>query len=198
MPHPERTPAGLPIFTSMREYITEQKSHRLDLNLDYTPAPYHPTPYTVPPNSFTLPIELIITDNEAVTVENSLAHLGIPVKLKRFVHWQIDLSDSPPPTTRAAIIASGELFNNNKEKIVELPAAPQATRYLLVRYRDDFEGQAKREALNGRFGLSEVASVHKGILWQITGERDTIELLMERIFSTHILFNPYSQECFKY
>ncbi len=213
MPHPERTDAGQPIFTSMREYISEHQTVILsgtknlpfiqngrsfanaqDDKLKYSPPELKLTNYPAPSNAIELPVELIITDNEAVTVQNTLKHLGADVEIKRAVHWEVELKpEAHPDEARKKLIASGILFNNNKEKLI-IPEPNDSSAYLLVRYKDDFEGQYKLEQLV----IPEVNSVKKGALWKVSGSRATIQQSVEKILATHILFNQFSQECFIY
>ncbi len=210
MPHPERTPNGQVIFTSMRDYIAEKKEidmiHHADRQaplsfktVDYTPKEYKP-------EGKELLVDLVITDNEAATVNNTLKQLDIHADIKRLSHWEIniDSTDSKIDSTDKnelidKIVKSGELLNTNKETITELTNIDkEKTILLLVRYRDDFVGQSKTDTLQKHFGLSEIEDIKKGTLWQITVERGNIEEVIKYILDSHILFNQYSQECFIY
>lgn len=200
MPHPERSLAGAPLFASMRDYIADKKTITAPEPLHFSPPPLTIPTYQKPENAVTLPIQLVITDNEAVTVENTLQHLGIPVTIERATHWELGFTTDNAEQQAAAlqtIAASGELYNANKERPIALKSNPES-RYLLVRYRDDFEGQAKSQAITSRLGLTAVTVVKRGTLWKVTSEHGSIDLYMERLIATHILFNPYSQECFVY
>ena len=198
MPHPERTPNGQPIFTSMREYISENKTIDLDKQIEFTPEPLNIQNYTINNSVLKLPIELLITDNEAVTVENTLQKMGIDVQIKRYTDWEIKLPENTDlEIIKKQIINSGELFNSNKEKIVaELPKSDN-TAFLLVRYLDDSVGQQKKEQL-AKMEIHGIEYITKGILWQITAPNGNLNNVVDKILATHILFNPYSQECFKY
>ena len=254
MPHPERTPNGQPIFTSMRDYITEHRSvilngaernvlsfprrresgeagspirsgmtDRQDDNqttppLNFTPPLLYPLPYSPSPDTLELITELIITDNEAATVQNTLRQLGMDVTITKANHWEIKLEESADKNKiQEQITTSGELFNNNKERLIRNPTLPsllrkggfapsssaegevrRGSRCLLVRHREDFIGEQKREVLASRFDLKNVTKITKGTLWKITGPHDTIDTLVDKILATHILFNPYSQECLEY
>lgn len=208
MPHPERTPNGQAIFTSMRDYINEQQLLKLidsdeelvvekntTKQLLFTPPFETLTAYALPEHGFELPVELIITDNEAATVENTLKHLGYHATVKRAVHWEITTTDEHDDR-KQAVIASGELFNPSKEKIIVPDKKSMLS--LLVRYRDDFVGQHKKEVLVSRFDLTPITAIKQGILWQITCDNATPEELKTALVHTHILHNPYSQECFLY
>lgn len=198
MPHPERTDFGQPVFTSMREYIQEKITINLDKNIEFT----HPS-LAIPikekdPNILELPVELLITDNEAATVQNTLKNLGIDVEIKRYVYWEIKFSENIDLNiAKKQITESSELFNPNKEKIINNFDKNTRSVLLLVRYLDDSIGQQKKETL-AKLGVPGIEYVTKGTLWQITSAHDNINSAVDKILDTHILFNPFSQECFKY
>ncbi|MBI2427092.1 MAG: phosphoribosylformylglycinamidine synthase subunit PurQ [Candidatus Kerfeldbacteria bacterium] len=191
MPHPERSTAGDPIFSSMREYI-EKHAYKAAAPLEYAPAPYTIEKYVAPQKSTELLIDLVITDNEAISMQNALHHAGINAQVTRQTHWEI--IGSPDLN---AIHASGELYNSNKEKVIESKPQSNSTSFL-VRYKDDFVGQAKKDTLTNHLGVKGINSLRKGVLWNITAEDGKIEDVASRILDTHILFNPFSQDCFRY
>jgi phosphoribosylformylglycinamidine synthase len=198
MPHPERSNAGAPLFSSMREYISEKKTIHASQKISFTPPAGTISQYAKPAEAHELPIELIITDNEAATVEATLQRLGFPVMVERAVHWEVNF-DGKGTQNLQTIIDSGELFNSNKERLAKnMNTGADASRLILVRYRQDFDGQAKTQALQGRLGLSDVSGVTRGTLWKITSQHGSIDAHMEGILASHILFNPFSQEAFYY
>ncbi|MEK7212989.1 MAG: phosphoribosylformylglycinamidine synthase I [Patescibacteria group bacterium] len=226
MPHPERTNNGQPIFTSMREYIEEKKTivipnereESLAINeLTYQPPKIELQALPKTENAAELLVDLIITDNEAATVQNTLQQLGLLANLKRLTHWEITFEDNADKEKiLSEIIKSGELFNSNKEKLVTSATSPDPSlesrggppfplskgeykgvcRRLLVRYRDDFVGQSKTDLLKHRFGLSGLKNIKKGTLWEITAKDGNLEDIQEGVLNTRILFNQFSQECF--
>ncbi len=198
MPHPERTDLGQPIFTSMREYISEKISINVDKKIEFTPPPLNIQTKEKDASIVELPVELLITDNEAATVQNALKNIGIDVGIKRYAHWEVKFPESTDmETAKKEIIDSGELFNKNKERLVENLGTNTNSALLLVRYIDDSIGEQKKETL-GKLGVHGIEYATKSILWQITSEHDNINSLVDKILATYILFNPYSQECFKY
>ncbi|HIB58443.1 MAG TPA: phosphoribosylformylglycinamidine synthase I, partial [Candidatus Marinimicrobia bacterium] len=88
MPHPERTTAGDPIFSSMRDYLKEETRITATI-LDYEPHRFALETYWRPEKCEEIIVDLIITDNEAVSVENALRQSGIPVSVTRQNHWEI-------------------------------------------------------------------------------------------------------------
>ncbi len=198
MPHPERTDNGQPIFTSMREYIQNKVSINLDKTLEFTPPPLLIQPKEKDPSILQLPVELMITDKEAATVQTTLKSLGIDVSIQRYVQWEIKFpEDVDLNLVKKQIIDSGELFNSNKEKLVEDVKSDENSALLLVRYMDDSIGEQKKENLS-KLDIHGIEFVTKGTLWRITSSHDNINSVVDKILATHILFNPYSQECFKY
>ncbi|POR02002.1 hypothetical protein AU468_07035 [Alkalispirochaeta sphaeroplastigenens] len=194
MPHPERTPLGDGIFHSLREYL--EKGSGKGGGSETPPAVTGPSRDELPrfepcQGAHELVVRLIITDNAAVSVETALAHRGVAAGITRRVHWELSLDPGLPQSrvqeVLEAIRASGELYNSNKEELVPPPAEKGAVS-LLVRERDDIHGRRVLEALQNWFGLQEIRSLRRGILWTIDDEQ-----WLEQILASHILLNPVSQ-----
>jgi len=208
MPHPERVSAGQPIFTSMREYIVNKKEIHAN-PLAYSPAPLQIDNYQPTPDAAQWLVDLVITDNEAVTVKNALKHIGIDVGVKKYTHWEI-IPEKNQTINFEEIKKSGELFNSNKEFIADNACHPRVggdllqqvvdSRFrgndklaILVRYRDDFVGKSKNDTLRERFGLKGIKEIKKGVLWQITAKNGNIDDVKQKILDSRIIFNQYSQ-----
>ena len=91
MPHPERTELGDKLFSSMKEYIEKsvpinEKKISYKLN-EKTIVNYKPNE-----KSNIWIVDLIITDNEAITVQNALQQKGINVEISKQTHWVITCS----------------------------------------------------------------------------------------------------------
>lgn len=189
MPHPERTTNGDLIFQSMRDYIAEGYKQKV------TPLNYYPRHYDIKkyqPTAQELVVDLVITDNNAMSVESALTHLNIPVKIKRHIHWEIHC-DSLDIIKK--IKASGVLFNDRKEILLQpedVRDRKQAT--FLVRPKEDMLGQQKVQMLKHHFGVDGIQAICHGVLWQVAGTEDNIN----RVIDTHILFNPYAHDCYYY
>lgn len=185
MPHPERTVNCDAIFQSMREYIAEGYRQKV------APLHYYPRAYDIknyPASGTEWIVDLIITDNQAMSVQNALNHLGIPAKVKRQVHWEI-VCDSPDILEK--IKASGVLFNDRKEKLVTTKPTQKT---FLVRAKEDMIGQQKLQMLKDHFSIEGVKVIRHSMLWQI----DAPENFMNPIINSHILFNPYAHDCYYY
>ncbi|MFQ6673689.1 MAG: phosphoribosylformylglycinamidine synthase subunit PurQ, partial [Fidelibacterota bacterium] len=196
MPHPERTAGGDPIFTSMAEHIRE--GTRISAStLSFVPPPISLPDYHPSADSVELLVELIITDNEAVSVEGALRRLGVPATVSRQTHWEVTLESGDKNRYLDKIIATGELLNSNKEKLLS-GRRKKTSLSFLVRDKDDSVGQQKLEILKQWFQMESILQVKKGVLWTVSPENGHIEDLGKKVLSTHILFNPYAHDTFVY
>ena len=91
MPHPERTINGDKIFSSMKKYISENIKKR-DLQLKHKPDKDVIKSYRSCEKSIVWKIEMIITDNEADTVQTALAEMGILTSVKRQTWWEMEIA----------------------------------------------------------------------------------------------------------
>ena len=195
MPHPERTPMGDALFLSMRDYILEGSKHHASI-LSYSPVPVFTRPYIKDTMSQELLVQLVITDNEARTVQNTLRQLGLAVTVNRMVHWQIDCSVGQ---TIEKIKQSGILYNERKEFLVDSKECINtSTRAYLVRPKEDVLGQQKLQMLMDHFFIEDVKAIHHGILWLFKSEDANIDDLITSILATHIISNPYAHISYEY
>jgi phosphoribosylformylglycinamidine synthase len=189
MPHPERTTNGDVIFHSMRDYIAAGHVECVH-PLNYYPRQMKKPAYQKPPQAFECVVELMITDNHALTVQNTLRQLGYPVTVKRQVHWEIHCEDA---TSMEQIKKSGVLFNERKET----ETFPNSNSYL-VRAKDDLLGLQKLQSLQDHFSIKGVSAIHHGVLWQFICEETKMSALMDEILHTNIICNPYAHDCYQY
>jgi phosphoribosylformylglycinamidine synthase I len=193
MPHPERTNNGDPIFQSMREYIAS--GHKQNVApLHYQPRHEAISAFKTDAQTRELIVELMITDNHAMSVENALRRKNIPTQIRRQIHWEI-ACDSP--AAHEEVIASGVLFNERKEILLE-PAALKNKKHIsfLVRPKEDLVGQQKKQMLEHHYGIRGIRSIRHGVLWNVAGE-DT-QQLADHVINSHILYNPYAHDCYYY
>lgn len=195
MPHPERTPAGDGIFLSMREYILDGRKTDTS-TLSFCPKPISLPSYTKDKASQELIVQLVIADNYALTVENTLRQLGIPVCVSRMVHWQIDCNSLD---TLEKIKQTGILYNERKEYLVAgTDILSSSVKAYLVRPKENLLGQEKLQKLEDHFSIEGVKAIQHGILWVFKSEEVEMNDLVKSIISTHIISNPYSQVCYDY
>lgn len=195
MPHPERAPsAPMPkIFSSMCKYMQARAEGKnplvgtlpaLDL-ADHKPAL---EAHVHTPGTLEFFIELIITDNEAQTVENALRKRGFDVKVRKYTYFEIGTQGKDPDALAAQLIASGELLNLNKERVLTLKDGAsfpkkEGSSYYLVWDKEDAEGMSK----GARLGLP----VKRGWFWEVTPQ-STVD--MAALLATNIFANHHAQE----
>ena len=97
MPHPERTELGDKLFSSMKEYI-EKSIPINEKKISYVPIEKTIVDYTPNENSNVWIVDLIITDNEAVTVQNALQQKGFQVEVSKQTHWEMSCSKNQTAT----------------------------------------------------------------------------------------------------
>lgn len=205
MPHPERTPAGDKLFSAMADYLNS--GVRVAPRWLENPAVEDPPQDWQPEGaSQEWLAELIITDNEAQTVANSLARQGLPLAVSRYVHWSLFLDNE----AQARLIKDSDLLcNPRKEHLMPTaglsqsfqlrqgPASDQALA-LLVRDRDNLHGQEKVQQLVDHFGLEGSCRIRHGILWVFRPLGELPADWQQQLLATHIIHNPYAHEHYVY
>ena len=194
MPHPERTELGDKLFSSMKEYIEKsvpinEKKISYKLN-EKTIVNYKPNE-----KSNIWIVDLIITDNEAITVQSALQQKGINVEISKQTHWEITCSKNST-TILEQIDDSGELYNSNKEYLSDLPKKKE-TISVLIRQKEDVHCQKKFDSLTQRFQISDLLQLKRGVVWNITIKNANFNSIFNNILDTNILHNPLSHECFR-
>lgn len=208
MPHPERGFAA-PIeslFAAWAAWYQDKKLHT-GLTLKSHSNPIVPTQtYEHPTQSLEFLIDLIITDNEAESLQSALHRKGFTnVQLKRSIHYEVSHKNVDTAATFiSALEASGELFNANKETALILsdgdtrPShnSDQPSFSILVRDREDFAGQSKAYNLRHHLGESDhIREVKRGTLWTVTidAEMEHASAIFENILATNIFYNHHAQ-----
>ncbi|PWY55704.1 phosphoribosylformylglycinamidine synthase I [Legionella qingyii] len=216
MPHPERTKNGDPIFASMRDYIKERnfglgedKAAPQNLRSAACPRPEWDPSNTLPdemavnlkhfsktPSNHISLVKLIITDNQALTVQKTLRRLGFPVTVHRFEHWEVECDSAE---SFAQLKKTGLLYSDRKEREVSLNEldAPNTLAYL-VRAKEDLKGQQTLQTLNTHYAVPKINKINHGVLWQFTSDETNVSALIDHILLTHIIGNPYAHECYRY
>ena len=194
MPHPERTKYGDKLFSSMKEFIEHSIPLKKEI-LSYKPENKKIVNYEKNESSYIWIVDLIITDNEAVSVQNAIQQRGLDVKVSKQIHWEINCSEDPENVLKQ-IENSGELFNSNKEFLSKLPK-DQDTHSVLVRQKDDIHCQKKFNSLTQRFKIKNLLELKRGVVWNITIKNANFNPIFNKILNTNILHNPLSHECFR-
>jgi len=194
MPHPERTKIGDKLFSSMKEFIERSIPLKKEI-LSYKPEHKEIVTYEKNKNSNIWIVDLVITDNEAVSVQNALQQKGLDVKVGKQIHWEINCSEDHENVLKQ-IENSGELFNSNKEFLSKLPKNLD-THSVLVRQKDDMYCQKKFNSLTQRFKIKNLLELKRGVVWNITIKNANFNNIFNNILNTNILHNPLSHECFR-
>ena len=193
MPHPERTVNGDKIFLSMRDYINsgyKQKISFINYKFDNENAKI----YTPENKGLEWVVNMIITDNEASSVESALNRIGVYVSIQRMTHWEIIGGDE---SSYSEIEKSGELFNSNKEYIHEYKPDREGVTFL-IRQKEDMLGTQKKQSLTERFNIQDINEIRHGVLWNIKVKSGNFDRAIKKILDSQILYNPFSQKCYTY
>ncbi|QBR84097.1 phosphoribosylformylglycinamidine synthase I [Legionella israelensis] len=197
MPHPERTTAGDVLFLSMRDYIAEGSYATLK-SLNYTPERSVISSYKRTNHSDEILVQMIINDNHALTVQNTLHHMDIPVNVKRWVHWEIE---SQTVSQINEIKKTGVLFNERKEiaqQAADISMDKEHSLALLVRAKENIIGQQKQQTLKDHFFIEGIKRIQQGVLWIFTCKNGKINELSDLILNSNIVCNPYAYDCYFY
>ena len=194
MPHPERSENGDAVFSSMKKFI-ENGNPITDHTLAFNRPQYEVKPYRPRAGSVEWIIDMIITDNEAVSVCSALNGLGQDFSITRQTHWEISV-DGDQGSVLKKIDATWELYNSNKEFISNLVTGNNTASFL-VRPKEDVLGRAKLESLIKRFEISGLTQLKHGVIWNVTVNSGNFESVLKDVLNTHILFNPLSYECYR-
>jgi len=194
MPHPERTENGDAIFSSMKDFI-ENENPLTDHTLSFERPHYEVVNYNPNDDDAEWIIDMIITDNEASSVHNTLVRLDHDVSITRQTHWEISVVGDRESVLKE-IDATGELYNSNKE-FISKTTSTQNTISFLVRQKEDMVGRAKFESLTERFEIGGITKIKRGVIWNITVNSGNFENVLGNLLDTHIFFNPLSHECYR-
>ena len=140
-------------------------------------------------------IDMIITDNDAVSVNNALVSLGHDVTLTRQTHWEIESSNNSDSVMNK-IEDTGELYNSNKEFVSKV-IKKEKTKSFLIRQKDDILGRSKLQSLKEKFEIEEISNIKRGVIWNLTINSGNFESIINQILETHILYNPLTYECYE-
>ncbi len=197
MPHPERTDTADAIFQSTRDYINEGFHYHQE-SFQYTPLEASAKPYTIKPGRHEVLVDQMITDNQALSVQNLLQERGFQVEVKRVVRWEIDCSLE---LVLQQALDSGVIFNERKEQLRqadELNVQKNQRNALLVKAKDNLVGQQKLQILKDHFSVKGIDMIEQSILWLFSCKKNEEEALSKFILKSNIICNPYAYDCYRY
>ena len=179
MPHPERTVAGDPIFSSIKTWLTGKIEKPAARKIKFT----QPVSKIQPKQTFTVEffVKLKITDNEALSVGRAAG-----VDLEKFRFFGFDFRGTKSDLEK--IIRSGDLLNTEKEAVfvkfggktfkfskdhglVPAKFSPPKNK-ILAREKEASLDTAREKSLNRRLSKNVVKNFSSGILWA-TGDTKT-------------------------
>ena len=196
MPHPERTinGEGDEIFENLREYInsSDKVSYK---SLNFESKKIKINSFEKKNDSKEVLVSTIISDNEALSVEKCINNLGFNVKIKKYLHYEIEgVCDSD----LEGVLATDVLFNPSKEYVSKIKR-DSSKKHFLTRSYDDVHGKSLLQALRIRFGFDSLSSLKKGVIWEIAFNGDAPRKKdVDLILNSHIFANPISQACHEY
>lgn len=194
MPHPERCEAGDVIFESMKNYILDKPFNEVTQHYDYTPPVHDLSCYTPLPNSYSLPIELLIEDNTAKSLELVLKQHEFDVSVKRYQFFEVEDGISQDESIDF-IKQSAELFNDSKERVAALK---NNALYFLVCDKEDVLGRQKTNTLKQVFSHHSLIQIKKSTLYAFDLASDKQNELKHFLKTSHLLHNPHVQDCYEY
>jgi phosphoribosylformylglycinamidine synthase subunit PurQ / glutaminase len=203
MPHPERTNSGRGFFVSMRKYIEDLQSGKLNFKFVELSKPQNlpklePKNFALNSNERMVVIKLKITDKEQQTTQMILDQGGVNSTITKYIGYKIAFKETLASTEIESVIAkiieSEELFNPNKEKTVEFHAlcelsSKSNSKLILITNKEDDEGTDKLQTLQSldTQTFTHIESIGKFWLWNIEGNS-------YQIMDMNLLANPISQE----
>jgi phosphoribosylformylglycinamidine synthase len=211
MPHPERTIYGQPIFDSMAKHIVSRKK------LPPVKSAKKPTLFKekiermAKKPDIVIKVELIITDNEERTIENTIKKIGFKdAGLKRKLYFGFYTKNKSDLRRLAQkLIESGEILNLHKEiptatieeieyayekqsgLVKKVDATPKNSFNCLTADYDNYSGKSVKNKLQPYFKNGEIVNVIRGTHWEIKVKKADEA---RKILSTHILHNPHSMK----
>ena len=163
--------------------------------MDHDSTSYEIAPYRGVKNVEQWVVDMIITDNDAISVQSALVSLGYDISLTRQTHWEIETSNYLGSVMKK-IEASGELYNSNKE-FISTVLTKKNTKSFLVRQKEDVLGKLKLQTLKEKFKINEISNIKRGVIWNLTVNGGNFESVIAQILETHILYNPLTYECYE-
>lgn len=192
MPHPERTSNGDAVFHAMRAYLESGPSEiPNDAWIEHPKIDVDLKPFQTSPASYQFMVAQVISDDEAISVEAALKNRGLALSLKRFAHWEVRCASK---SILHQIQASGILYNERKEFVLEPTVSSDKQRVLLVRPRENLSGLKKQQQLQKHFDIEGIDELLSGVIWVIEAAPEHLDAVVTAVIESTMLFNPFSHE----
>lgn len=219
MPHPERTTAGDVI---LREFFESVKSQTNSIKTYSQANALEFLPYEYDLEGLHYWVSLLIDDNEALSLQNVLAGLNLPIKIKKYTHWH--LHDATLADDKI-IRENEELFNLRKEYLVNVPldkpeprpsgsgfssvvrpltvaaqthtsdVSKSVSTYIIQQKQDDL-AQTKGRILSQQLG--HTIHIVRETVWAMSGVEDVLNHVHTLMKEKALLGHPLSHKGFFY
>ena len=158
-------------------------------------------------------INLIITDNEERTIENTLLRLGYKdIALKRQIYlgfyFEGSRSEETVKILAEKLIRSGEILNINKEiptifinyktylfdtqkGLIDNNNTIFSDSCYLAQEYDNYTGKSIQNRLVNHDGFDSIIKIERGVFWSIKTKNGA---KVEKIIKRHIFHNPHSMK----
>lgn len=213
MPHPERVKVGLPIFNSIADYISSGSKKRIVKKKALSHSTVDRIPKMTKKAPITIKVDLIITDNEERTIENTMKRKGFKdLKLKRQICFQVHTKKGVNLKKVATqLIRSGEILNLNKEVpyveidgetylfdkeegLKEMSTKAVDGENFFVLDLDNFQGKQAKAKVSHYFKENEIVEIERGIHWSVELKKSSS---INKLVGTNIFHNPHSAKILK-
>ncbi|PCI36416.1 MAG: phosphoribosylformylglycinamidine synthase I [Thiotrichales bacterium] len=214
MPHPERTQlADSSLFASMHQHIkngssidiadTQKQNEAINsIKLQHSK---NLIKQHVANDNINFIVKLVITDNEAVSLQKACSKIGIQVNIQKYSYWDISVTNNDKTTretTTQKIIKTAEIYNNNKEVMFDdfnkITNSTENSKIFLVHDKANIAGKEKLNSLHRGYDLRDIKEIKFATAWKITpvNPDDDIAELTDAIHKNHLLFNQFQHDCF--
>ncbi len=216
MPHPERTVLGQPLFDSLANHLHAGKKilvKPLPQKIKIKPVTESIQKLKQKPD-ITILIELIITDNEEKTIENTLRRLNFKnIRLKRKIFLGLHLKNKKALTATSKLtslaeklLRSGEILNLHKEiptifinkktygfstekGLTEIKNPLSPGFHFFVTEYNNYSGKSIQANLQHHLKNITIEKIEKGVFWTVLQNKNINEII-----NTHIFHNTHSMK----
>jgi len=197
MPHPERTTDGDIIFASIRTYL-EKKKIFLYKTFKEKKKIKQLKNYTLPESRYQFLIKMIITDNESISIEQTLKNLGIYCTIQKYQHLEIFSKKIDYKKMYELLYNNHAFYNPKKEYLITKIKLLKKSIKILVRKNTVFN-QYKLNILHKKYSLNEIFDIKYGIFWNIIPKNyQEIDYIKKYLLHNSILYNPIAYKAYFY
>ncbi|MFA5514634.1 MAG: hypothetical protein WDA17_06980, partial [Sphaerochaetaceae bacterium] len=147
-------------------------------------------------------IGTVITDNVALSVQQTLQKRSLPVKIERIIHWEIvpkkGIRREEFEKEVKTISFSGELFNPNKEFIIN-DLKEEGFKFLIRSCsEEEIVGKQLIQRLKNRYQIENCESIKYSVIWVVNVDGPNKVQVIKDVLKTNIFNNPFSHKRYLY